>query len=46
MYPGSSVTIREEKSLLESVFYIQGVNLPDEALEEIKNWFNKIETYE
>lgn len=44
MYPGSLVTIGEEKYLLNSTFYVQGVNFPDtdefEAL--IKNWERKI----
>ena len=46
MYPGSSVSIREEKGFLESEFFIQGVNFPDtEDFERtIKGWFKKIQT--
>jgi len=42
-YIGSSLKIREEKTWLDSVFYIQGTNFPDtvECQNLIKNWFNK-----
>lgn len=44
MYPGSSVTIREEKGFLESEFFIQGVNFPDtdEFETQMRNWEAKI----
>ena len=44
MYPGSSVTIREEKGFLESEFFVQGVNFPDtdEFKAQIKNWEKKL----
>ena len=44
MYPGSSVTIREEKGFFESEFFVQGVNFPDTAEFEaqIKNWERKL----
>lgn len=45
-FPGSSVTIREEKWLFESVFYVQGMNFPDtdEFYNCIKHWEKKIKT--
>jgi len=44
MYTGSSVTIREEKYLLNSTFYVQGVDFPDtdEFEAQIRNWERKI----
>lgn len=43
-YPGSFVSIREEKSFFESIFYIQGTNFPDtdDFYNVIKNWEMKI----
>ena len=44
LYPGGSVSIREEKTFWESTFYVQGVNFPntDKFIAEIENWTNKI----
>jgi hypothetical protein len=44
-YPNCSVTIHEEKTVFESVFKIQGVNLPDtdEVERVIRKWFKQIE---
>jgi hypothetical protein len=41
-YPGCSVTIIEEKSILESIFKVQGINFPKESESALKNWFNQI----
>ena len=45
MYPGSSMTVREENGIFDSVFFVQGVNFPDtdEFEKEIKNWCKQIE---
>ncbi len=43
-YPGSYVSIREEKNWLDSTFFVQGTNFPDtdEFEAQIKNWSNKL----
>lgn len=44
LYPGSSVTIREEKNWLDSTIYVQGTNFPDtkEFEDRIRDWERKI----
>jgi len=46
-FSGSNVSIREEKSFLSSIFYIQGTNFPDtkEFESVIREWYDKIENY-
>jgi len=47
-YPGSLVTIREEKNWFDSTFFVQGTNFPDtEEFElQIKNWEKKLKSCE
>ncbi len=47
-YPGSNVTITEKRGFLESTFFIQGINFPDEYefQMKVKNWINKIKQLE
>jgi len=46
LYPGSFVSIREEKDWFESTFFVQGTNFPDtdEFEAQIKNWSNKLKS--
>lgn len=41
-YPECRVLVTEEKQFWESNFYIEGVNIPDEAAPNIKSWMNRL----
>lgn len=44
-YPDASVSIREEKGVFDSEFYVKGINFPDtdECERRLRDWLDQIQ---